>query len=406
MVRETGRIIKQREAVKTAWALFGFSLLVRAAWTFLCARNSLLPSYMLNLHEDFLEVAKYYAGLPGGVDHIGRPPLYSFFLAAFLKTTGERIGIIIAVQIVLSALTTLFPYILFRRYKDERAGIIGSLLMAIDPLLVYFSPHLVAEVFFVPLLLLFFWAAFIAFESGSMPWAAGTGLAAGLAAMARASLIPYFYLLPVMIFFCRRPRRETLQQIALMALGLAALTVPWALRNEARYHRFSIAYYSGRALYEGLAVTWQETQDVPEAMQQEMKANPKSEVEWDDIFHQRAIDWIKTHPAQYANILARKAIKFWRPAPEKPFPRLGRWGVGAFSIALSILALCGAWLFREHREASALLWIFLALTTAIHAVCFNRLRYRVPIEPVFCLWAGLALAHLQRRFLGEKPGSP
>lgn len=396
----------RRRTFRWAAAIFGLALLIRAAWAIQWSHQfQYMDFHGEVLYDSHYEVAKYFAGFPDvPPDTPHRPPLYAWFLALWLLIFGERIGLIMAVQSLISALTALFPFWLGRRYGHERAGLWGSFLMAVDPLLVYFAPHLMAEVLYVPLFLISLGLAIAAFETGSLVGAAAAGLAAGATALVRVTFIPFYLAVPVLAGFVPKRRGRVLAQVALLWMGLAFVTVPWAIRNYLKFNHFTISYYMGRGLYEGLALTWEETQTITPEMVEEMYAHPQSEIPWeneilwDDIFRRRALVWIRDHPGEYAAILFRKALKSWRLFPYQPYPLWVRWGVGCYFALLFPLAFYGAWLFRVRREASVLLWLFLLVTTLLHMVFFSTFRYRSPIEPILCLWAGVALEALWRRW--------
>lgn len=105
--------------------------------------------------------------------------------------------------------------------------------------------------------------------------------------------------------------------------------------------------------------------------------------------------YVAAHPAEYLQKCLRRAYYFLlfdetNPKTSHPLYR-------AATIALLTLTLIGAVLLRGTPATTWPLWAVSGLVTAFHALTITSVRFRIPLEPLWCVWAGAAAGPLAAR---------
>ncbi|MEW6073254.1 MAG: tetratricopeptide repeat protein [Planctomycetota bacterium] len=170
-------------------------------------------------------------------------PLYPYLLAGLFAATGVGLGAVYLVQHVLSLATAAGVGWLARRRAGDTAGIAAAALFAFHSPLVFFAATPMGET--VALFLLV--ASLVAAEGRSGPRAAGAGLLAGLASLARPNLLLVPLFLALGDLAARRWRRA-----GWLAAGAALAVLPVTVRNlAASGHPVAISANGGLTLYHG-----------------------------------------------------------------------------------------------------------------------------------------------------------
>jgi hypothetical protein len=203
---------------------FAFAFLVVGDETFFLANDS----YAYLSLRDSLVRGEGYA--QEGEAELFRPPGYPVFLAllSLLGLAGTRA--IIAVQILIDALSALLVFRLSRHlFQRDAVAVAGALLFLAAPISLLHSCLILSETLFVLLLLAFFNLLFAARASWPL-----TPLGALLCYVRPISLA--LLTLALLVHLCRRRWRRA----AALAIALSLL-VPWMVRT----HRYTGAYTFG-----------------------------------------------------------------------------------------------------------------------------------------------------------------
>jgi hypothetical protein len=122
------------------------------------------------------------------------------------------------------------------------------------------------------------------------------------------------------------------------------------------------------------------------------------------FYRARALDFIREHPGEKAELAGVAARMLWQPAVTKTEGRPGAgtwldsardWVEPAFMLVLYVLALGGLRLLPRHLAALAL--ALLAYQTVMAMVFAGETRYRAPWDFLVALAASAAVLHLARR---------
>lgn len=349
----------------------------------------------------FLHMARAFLGQEPQLS--GHPPGYPLFLSPFLAAGGD-LGLSLArwATIAVSALIPVLTYRLALRLRASReAALVAGALMAADPMMIYFGARLMSESLFTALVLSFLYAWLLAWESGRAREAAVAGLLGGAATLTRGVILPFGGVLALVALWKRREQPRWAALVAVCGLCWAAAMSPWTHRNWRVYHRLvPVSVQGGWNFYEGLTVDPEEIRHArADAMGEEARALGLDALAADDYFGKKAKAWIRDNPGAFLKLCAVKAARFWRPAPEPPHGLATRIAAGLFALGL----FAGALLGLRAAAAAPGAWFLFAWAlhlNLLHAVFASNLRYRLPVEPILAVLAGLGLTALS----GTRPG--
>ena len=196
---------------------------------------------------------------------------------------------------------------------------------------------------------------------------------------------------------------------AIVFVVVAVLCVaPWTVRNHRVYGRW-IAVAS-----EGGVTFW--TGNHPLARGDgDLAANPdikRAELAFrgahaeltpeqlEPLYYRDALEWIRTHPAAWLALLARKAFYTVVPLGPSYAVHSARYRVASVASYLLILtaAIAGVWRWPARTMgAPVALWLMTAATIAAGLVFFPQERFRIPvIDPALIVTAALP-AGLRKR---------
>jgi len=123
---------------KLSIALFGLALVLRLI-TLMFVLPKLRPDLDLDSYHSLansLAAGKgFVAVAPNGheLPNVARTPVYPLFLAGLVRVGGDRVGVFLAMQCVLGALTCALTVLLAARWLRPQVSILAGLLVAIDP---------------------------------------------------------------------------------------------------------------------------------------------------------------------------------------------------------------------------------------------------------------------------------
>jgi hypothetical protein len=120
------------------------------------------------------------------------------------------------------------------------------------------------------------------------------------------------------------------------------------------------------------------------------------------LYYQDALAWIRSDPAGWLRLLARKAFYTIVPLGPSYAVHSARYRVASVASYLLILpaAIWGAWQWRRSGAATGptALWLMAAATVVAGLVFFPQERFRIPvIDPALIVSASLLAGPRQRR---------
>lgn len=376
-----------------------------------------------------------------------RTPGYPVFVAAVYSLFGIQPWIVLALQILVDALTIALTYAIGLWLFSPTVAAAAALLLAVDPTSLFTSSSLLTDSLFT-LLFLASVALFLrGLASKSIGWALAAGLTLGITTWIR----PSAQYLPILLSFaalCRFgwawPRRLC---FAFAMTAAFALTIsPWLYRNQHQFGALALATVKGETLLNWQAaffLAWRDHKPVDEIRKQ--LALEVRQAGWVDdgnpfvnseVQERVALRHISVQPLAYAAAMLRGigfmylnvgmdkiGRKLGLTDPEAPKVNLRNaptlwvqiqqtWNErGAAQIALAavlaginlsqyVLALAGcvvAWRDRRYRWVGVFFMALVAYFTVTSGISAEA-RYKMPVIPLYLMLAGLAVqAWLQQR---------
>jgi tetratricopeptide (TPR) repeat protein len=343
-----------------------------------------------------------------------RAPLYPFFLALIYGISKGSFLLPRLVQFVLGGLTSVLVFTLSKRLLNMTAAIVAGCLCAVYPVLIYFEGELLTETLFTFLTI----AGVVLIDAASRSRRAGLwfggGAALGLAVITRPTIGLFIPLVVVGALVYARPKAAaTLALLAGLVVPVAPVTVHnYAVSGEV----IPVVWQGGINFYLGnneAADGWSATS--PEIRKdwwggyRDMIAIPREAYgrdptygEVSDFWTGKAIDFISSQPLKWTRLMLKKAAIFWS-STEFPnnqdynFMKLHSWVLGNPFVnfgTMAPLSLLGVFLLLGRARRLYFLYALLLSYFAGTVAFFVCARYRSPILPVLCIFAGGAVAYL------------
>ena len=216
----------------------------------------------------------------------------------------------------------------------------------------------------------------------------------GFCALLNPNLLPVIggFLLAGAVACPAAVRRRYLRQTALLALGILAFLLPWAIRNYwslgapvLTRSNFGIEFWVSNGPGRTFDLPHNYGTYHPSSSPIEADAlGDLGEVEYNRLKLAEAIDWVRAHPGEFLRLTARRFAAWWFP----PRPAI----LVAPLLVLTLLASTGLWLMFRLQPLVA--WLFLLTWITFPDVYYIvqwSTRYRYPMDWQILLCASVAL---------------
>jgi len=349
------------------------------------------------------------------VIHFARPPAYPAFMAALLVTTGHRWPeptrlprssseipreITIA-QALLGALAVWLIARLTRVVAGPRAAVIGAVLAAVYPPLVWICAYALSETLYCVLGLVTV-ALLVAASDGRARAPLGLGLLAGLVAgVAVLTREATVFFLPLACLYLLLRRRPGL--LATLALGTAVILLPWIARNYLVHDRFMLfAAHGGVTFWTGnnpLARGEGDLAANPEMKRARIALEAQhagiSSADMDAVYYREALRFIVTQPLAWLALLVKKLFYTFVPVGPSYTLHSTRYFLGSV-IPYGLLvpfAFAGVIRLGPRRAALWPAWLLGLSVVVVCLVFFPQERFRIPvIDPLLIICAASCAA--------------
>jgi len=342
-----------------------------------------------------------------------RGPGYSYFLAGIIgivrvAAPDARLesspGLVIVIRIVQALLSGVLCWIVCRMGRQlfsREAGVAAAAVVAMDPVLAYFSVLVLSETLFAALLA----GAILCLlkTSGGVRWAVACGVLLGLAALVRP---PVLLLTPLLLAVWLALNRNRAGIRTVLAAGVVALAVisPWPIRNyRLTGHAVFTTLSAGASLYEG-ACPEADGGPAMEKIKWPGEIARMGEAEKNAFLRAKAIDCIWSDPARMVRLAASKLMRFWNI-----FPNFGTYRQASYMVASALHAVpmmvcmvVGLALWRGRPGAAVVLLVPAAYFSLLHMVFVGSIRYRAPVMPLLAVFAGAGVVAVLRRLQGYR----
>lgn len=333
---------------------------------------------------------------------------YPLLLAPFFKALGSSVGVAIAVNLLLCAVSIGLIYRLTIALSGHRgAGLIAAAVYALWFPGLWNATMLAKENLSTPLLLGIALCA-VGIARGERP--AGTALAAGLlwgaALVTGGSALLLCFGVAAALLMLWRARGSFAPAFSAglcFIVGAAVMLAPWLYATNQMVGRPVLTTNAAFNLYLGNnpAATGRfvSIADTPLAKDWDATRLRLGDAGNADRLQAAALDWIDANPGRAAELAALKLVYFWQPnlpdandfAASKAIASIRLFEVAQYGLIL----LIGLLAFRSRRIASDGKWIFAAMIAGfwlIHAAAYIIIRYRDPAIPLLIVMAAVPVA--------------
>jgi hypothetical protein len=400
---------------------------------------SLLAASLLSGHGYSFDRPWYPFGKPVGYPTAFWSFLYPAFVAGVYAVFGVHPLAARLVGAVLGGI--LMPWLVYRLSRRlfpgrERVALLAAGCAACYAYFILYAARPLTETFYIVALLWSLERALALTERPAWGGAVLLGLALGLAALLRQSILPWVPVLFAWLLWAGwRGVRNTPARLALLPAScllllatciLALCILPFTIRNYIVYGDFLLlnsntgyAMYSAQHPFHGTRFEEHEAAPFPEDLR------ALDEPAADRALMRRAMGFVLEEPGRYLLLSLSRVedyFRFWPTADSSLLYNVGRvvsFGLFLpFMLAGIVLALrragplrTGADWARFSTTPLALILLFATFYSLLHILTWAMIRYRLPVDAVLMPFAALALYELigavwrrlfSRRLKGER----
>jgi 4-amino-4-deoxy-L-arabinose transferase-like glycosyltransferase len=351
--------------------------------------------------------------------------LYTFYLVAVYALFGPNPIAARVIQAVIVGI--LHPYLIYKmgdRVVGRVPALIAAAITAVYAYFIYYAGTLMTEPFYISAILASLYLGLLVSQpeeqSGSrrkILLLVALGITLGCAVLLRQLFLLFIPFLLIWIGWREYKQRRPYWGLKLIipVCVVALMIVPFTVFNYQRFGQFVLlntnagfAFFWGNHPFYG-------TQFIPilpsdtyrELIPKELLR--LSEPALDSALLKIAIQTILGDPVRYLLLSLSRIpfyFEFWPSADSGLVSNLSR--VASFGIFWPFM-LYGLirWLlvkgFRSFSSPAWLLLLFVTIYTGIHILTWTLIRYRLPVDAVLLLFAGVALYDLYQRVTKSKP---
>ena len=349
--------------------------------------------------------------------------LYPRLLAGVLWVTAGSETIMVVIQGLLLAATSVSIYGIGRLIFGRAEGVIAGLLFAFHPGGLVYVGKLHSQTLDV---LLITWSVFLLLRLILEPrWDRGAlaGGIAGLTVISRGTIAPFYAVWVVAIVYAwRRQPRLVVPVVGWLAVGCVAVMIPVLGDGYARYGRLvplrsdtGVNLWIGN--HEGASgtsfVTGSDRPAInmqPPALVQRLAG--ADEIVQNDLFSAEAVRFVRRAPGEFAALLAKKVWYFWWRSPHLGLLYPQRWTTiyMAYYLVIALAALAGLLRFSRSPRVPTLygvaMFVLIGVSYSVtQALFYIEGRHRWQIEPLLLVFAAPVLLQLGR-LAGSRMSGP
>jgi 4-amino-4-deoxy-L-arabinose transferase-like glycosyltransferase len=339
--------------------------------------------------------------------------LYTLYLVAVYALFGPHPLVARLIQAVIVGL--LQPWLTYRigkRLFNSSVGLWAAFLNAIYAYFIYYTASLMTEPFYITailgaLLLAMTLARPSEQNHNRLVLATGLGLTLGAAVLLRQLFLLFIPFLLLWLFWANHRGHAGLKWVhfLLPLVIIIVMIVPFTIYNAARFGQFVLlntnsgyAFYWGNHPYYG-------THFQPILSEEEYRQLlPQDQLYLDEAsldkeLLRRGIQFVIDDPLRYLQLSLSRIPPYFEFLPSTDSGNISNLSrVLSFGILwpFMLAGLFLAWRQRAHRFWDAiaspkfLLVLFALVYTLIHVLTWTLIRYRLPVDAVLLVFAGLA----------------
>lgn len=333
-------------------------------------------------------------GLAPNEPNVGMPPGQSAFLALLYALSNGSIAFAKLAHVALLTGVAILTYFTSKELRYTMAGFWAGVLIAIDPAQAYLAATFLSEPVFIFFMLLGVYFLVRSQHVTGEGWLVCAGLCFALAGLTRnqgwlfalalwlGAIVTWGRLIPI-------------RAATIVLMVTCAAIAPWTLRNYVVSGQIiPVSTEGGLTLWSSNNPEFVWRQMMP--MSQPIYARPAglSDVELDQYYRQRAIEWIVGHPINFIVNGFRKVIVLYNFDPASWRPEVAGFyrfaGIFPYGILMPFIAL-GLIANVRNDKFWVILW-YILFTTAMAFIFYGDSRIRAPIQSYLYLFGILGIA--------------
>jgi hypothetical protein len=349
--------------------------------------------------------------------------LYTFYLILVYKVFGPNPLVARVIQAVIVGI--LQPYLAFlvgRKVFGLMVGIAAALVTAIYTYFIYYSATLMTEPFYIILILASLFVAMQLADSGIALAKEGQqqigrtyrlAIALGLT-LGGAILLRQLFLLMtpfILLWVWWANRRRLILPLFVTGVMILVMIIPFTIYNYQRFQRFVLLntnagyafFWSNHPIYGTHFVPI-----LPPEMGSYVDLIPAEllsldEAALDQALLGRGIQFIVDDPGRFFLLSLSRIppyFMFWPSRDSSQISNLSRVTSFGLFLPFMLYGLIRSVLDRRKYESTrpmSLLYLFMGVYALIHVLTWTLIRYRLPIDAILVIFAGLALVDLASR---------
>ncbi len=361
--------------------------------------------------------------------------LYTLYLAGVYALAGPNPLVARILQaVIVGVLQPYFAYLLGRWLFNQKAGLAAAALTAVYVYFVYYTGALMTESFYFTFILASLYFAIrladaLELHAGKrrvISYGILLGLSLAITVLLRQLFLLFIpFLLLWIVLASRSDSKEPahagpslFKRILVLAIPVTIIVLailPFTIQNYNHFDRFVLintnagyAFFWANHPIHGasfIEILPEEGPSYQELIPVELRH--LDEAALDQALLKRGLGFVTQDPARYALLSLsriRSYFKFW-PSPNSGLvSNISR--ILSFGLMLPLM-LYGLYLAirRKLSWPVVLLLLFMLIYTGIHILSWALVRYRLPVDAVWLVFAGLAVSDLWSRLRSDRKQS-
>lgn len=352
---------------------------------------------------------------------------WSFFYTGYLyliyKIFGPNPLLARLIQSILVGIfQPLLAFLLGKEVFGIKVGILAAICTAFYSYFIYYAATLMTEPFYIVSILLCLWLAILLVrgqktgEEGharnpkhSILLALSIGLSMGMAVLLRQL---FFLFIPFLLLWIlwTGGKRQIVNVLCMVGV-VVIMILPFTIFNYSRFHRFVLLntnsgyalFWSNHPIYgthfESLLTN--EMGDYIDLIPQELLS--LDEAALDQALLKRGVGFILSDPGRYALLSLSRIpsyFMFWPTSESGVISNIARVTSFGLFLPFMLYGLVRSFMARIRpitRQPVFLLYLFILIYTLIHVLTWTMVRYRLPVDAVLLIFAGLGIIDLMGR---------
>ena len=347
--------------------------------------------------------------------------LYLGYLSGIYKTVGIKPLVVRLIQaIIVGILQPYLAFLIARRTFNQVVGLASAALTAIYGYFIYYAAALMTESFYIVAIMVSLYLAILLTDLGSaseskpaigqiIKWGIFLGLALGIAILLRQLFLLFIPFLFIWVLW--RGGKQQIGALVVSGVVILIMLLPFTIFNYIRFSRFVLLNTNaGFAFFWGNHPIYGDHFEpiLPDKMGSYQDLIPENirdldEAALDQELLIRGFQFVFDDPIRYLRLSMSRIppyFIFW-PSSESSLVsnivRVGSFGILfpfiLYGLVLSFVRRTGP----LSKQSLSLLYLYIAVYTAIHVLSWTLIRYRLPVDAILVLFAGFGIIDLISR---------